>query len=379
MELKTTNCNNNFIVYMHVNKINNKVYVGITQRDPKLRWLSGHGYSHNEHFDSAIKKYGWDNFEHIIFMENISKEEACNAEILLIQLYNTTNRNYGYNMSYGGEFGGAGVVRSEESRKKMSESAKNKPPISQETRDKLSKAHKGFKHTEESRKKISDTQKGRKGKPWTEEMHKMRDKPVLQYDKDGIFMCEYKSIRSAAISNKILNTHISACCRGICPSAGEFVWRYKHNDDFPLQIDPFVNKCFVPVRQYDFDGNFIAEYETSREAESATGINYKDISGVLNEEKKSAGGYMWRKASEYAGVEKINPYVFVTNPGRSVVQLTLDGQYMAEFSNIKEAKRKLNMPNIHVGDCCQGKRPNAGGFKWRYKDEYEKEQENLNA
>ena len=118
------NCNNNFIVYMHVNKINNKVYVGITQRNPKLRWLSGHGYPHNEHFDSAIKKYGWDNFEHIIFMENISKEEACNAEILLIQLYNTTNRNYGYNMSYGGEFGGAGVVRSEESRKKMSESAK---------------------------------------------------------------------------------------------------------------------------------------------------------------------------------------------------------------------------------------------------------------
>lgn len=226
---------------------------------------------------------------------------------------------------------------------------------------------------------MSDAQKGRKGKPWTEAMHKIRDKPVLQYDKDGTFICEYKSIRSAAISNKILNTHISACCCGKCPSAGGFVWRYKHNGDFPLQIDPFVNKCFVPVRQYDFDGNFIAEYETSREAERATGINYKDISGVLNEENKSAGGYMWRKASEYVGVEKINPYVFITNPGRSVVQLTIDGQYVTEFSSIKEAKSVLNMPNIHIVDCCQGKRPNAGGFKWRYKDEYEKEQEKTNA
>lgn len=37
------------------------------------------------------------------------------------------------------------------------------------------------------------------------------------------------------------------------------------------------------------------------------------------------------------------------------------------------------MPNIHIGDCCQGKRPNAGGFKWRYKDEYENEQEKPNA
>ena len=37
-----------FIVYSHVNKLNNITYIGITKREPKLRWTNGFGY----------KKYG---------------------------------------------------------------------------------------------------------------------------------------------------------------------------------------------------------------------------------------------------------------------------------------------------------------------------------
>ena len=32
-----------FIVYSHVNKINNTTYVGITKKDPKVRWANGFG------------------------------------------------------------------------------------------------------------------------------------------------------------------------------------------------------------------------------------------------------------------------------------------------------------------------------------------------
>jgi len=37
----------NYKVYVHVNKVNNKKYVGITKQTVQRRWQSGHGY-HNQ-------------------------------------------------------------------------------------------------------------------------------------------------------------------------------------------------------------------------------------------------------------------------------------------------------------------------------------------
>lgn len=48
---------NNYCVYMHENKINNKKYIGITLQKPETRWAKGKGYLKNEHFTNAIKKY----------------------------------------------------------------------------------------------------------------------------------------------------------------------------------------------------------------------------------------------------------------------------------------------------------------------------------
>lgn len=50
---------------------------------------------------------------------------------------------------------------SKETRKKQSKSAKNRPPISEETRQKLIQRNKGWERTEETRKKISKTHKGK--------------------------------------------------------------------------------------------------------------------------------------------------------------------------------------------------------------------------
>ena len=47
----------NYTVYMHKNKINGKVYIGITKQKPKYRWHNGEGYNHQV-FKRAIDKYG---------------------------------------------------------------------------------------------------------------------------------------------------------------------------------------------------------------------------------------------------------------------------------------------------------------------------------
>ena len=44
-----------YVIYKHTNLINGKVYIGITSKAPKDRWMSGYGYRRNDHFNKAIK------------------------------------------------------------------------------------------------------------------------------------------------------------------------------------------------------------------------------------------------------------------------------------------------------------------------------------
>lgn len=113
-----------WIVYMHRNKINGKVYIGITCRsdNPNKRWCNGKHYESNKYFTAAIKKYGWDNFEHIILFENInSEEEAIRLEALTIEKYNALDRRYGYNTLPGGKGYYAGYKMSKEHKQHMME------------------------------------------------------------------------------------------------------------------------------------------------------------------------------------------------------------------------------------------------------------------
>lgn len=92
-----------FTVYMHINKINNKKYIGITSKKPEDRWgLDGSNYR-SQYFNRAIQKYGWDSFEHIILYKDLSEEEAKQLEIKLIEEYNTMDPNLGYNRTIGGD------------------------------------------------------------------------------------------------------------------------------------------------------------------------------------------------------------------------------------------------------------------------------------
>ena len=82
-----------FCVYKHTAP-NGKVYIGITSRIAEKRWNNGHNYKQNKHFYNAIQKYGWNNFEHEIIFNNLSKEEACEEEKNLIAKYNSNNRKF---------------------------------------------------------------------------------------------------------------------------------------------------------------------------------------------------------------------------------------------------------------------------------------------
>lgn len=71
-------CKGKYKVYVHVNKINGKIYIGQTCNSLSVRAgrKSGIGYKHSTHFYNAIQKYGWENFEHIILIDGLSLEMA---------------------------------------------------------------------------------------------------------------------------------------------------------------------------------------------------------------------------------------------------------------------------------------------------------------
>lgn len=92
-----------YTVYMHQNKINKKVYIGQTRQEVHKRWQKGEGYVSSSHFYSAIQKYGWDNFEHIILKDKLTSSEADYFEQQYILEYDSTNPNKGYNLRSGGK------------------------------------------------------------------------------------------------------------------------------------------------------------------------------------------------------------------------------------------------------------------------------------
>ena len=113
--------NKNWVVYAHKNKINKKIYIGITGQKPERRWRNGQGYKTSTYFYNAIQKYGWDNFEHIILQFNLTQQEAEEKEKYYIQKYNTLNDTYGYNIKKGGKLN-QGL--SKQGREKISQSSK---------------------------------------------------------------------------------------------------------------------------------------------------------------------------------------------------------------------------------------------------------------
>ena len=94
-----------YFVYVHINKVNEKKYVGITRQKPQRRWgCNGCNYKRHPYFWNSIQKYGWNNFDHQVF-EVDTESEMFYLEQYLISYYGTSNSDKGYNLSKGGESG----------------------------------------------------------------------------------------------------------------------------------------------------------------------------------------------------------------------------------------------------------------------------------
>lgn len=143
----------NYLVYKHTSP-SGKSYIGITNN--YIKRCSAHRRSPGcRAFHSAIKKYGWDNFTHVILARDLTAEEASTLEVKLIAEHGSLYPN-GYNLTTGGETGQlcqtALKIKAENNRKRTAGKS-----LSPEHRRKISTALAGRPMSEE--RKLKNTRK----------------------------------------------------------------------------------------------------------------------------------------------------------------------------------------------------------------------------
>ena len=212
-------------IYCIINIINGKKYIGSSKNIRIRLWTHRselrHNHHDNQHLQNAWNKYSESKFDYYVI-------EPCSEDILLEreQYYiNTIKPEYNMNP------------------------ITTKPPM-----------------TEESRKKLSET---RKLKMSTGEIPITHNKYVYQYDLNGNYIAEFKSIRQAAKFNNICVTQIHYCLNGKYGQGGGFQWSYTKED----KLNPFHKNTNKPSRKRVIVYNDTEYYEFENAKECAKHFN----------------------------------------------------------------------------------------------------------
>lgn len=233
---------NNYSVYCHISP-SGKIYVGISN-NPIKRWNNGNGYKKNYLFSRAIKKYGWDNIQHIIIASDLSIDDAIAMERELIESLGLTDPQNGYNLRDGGDgsFSEESIRLMSESRmgntncvgRKLSE--KSKQAISEKLSQFYSDHPNPFLNKHHSQQTI-DALKNRIISDDTKALMSQNHadvsgdknpsaRRVSQYSLSGDFISTFACAKYAADSLSIDLSSIIKCCRGKQKTCGGYVWRY---------------------------------------------------------------------------------------------------------------------------------------------------------
>lgn len=191
----------NYVVYVHQNKINGKRYIGITNNTSKRWYGKGKKYENCPLFATALRKYGWDNFYHEVIVEGLTLDEASVLEQYFIAMYKTQEKEFGYNMTRGGQNAPTmtGKHHSLETKQRMREKALGRV-ISEKQRDNHSKI-------------MTGKMVGSKNPKST---------AVRCINTGEVFETQ----RDAAKAKGVLQSKISLCCTGKSSHTHGLMWEY---------------------------------------------------------------------------------------------------------------------------------------------------------
>jgi len=172
--------NNKYYIYFHINPLKNEIFYVGKGKDNRAFIKTGR----SRYWNNIVKKYGY-----IIDItdENLTEEEAFEKEVFYINRIGRKSLGLGplINMTDGGE-GCSGLIFTDELRLKKSKSmmGKNTGKLSEEHKEKMSKAkkgktspNKGKTFSEDHKRKMSESKMGKpspnKGKKYKRNKNKI--------------------------------------------------------------------------------------------------------------------------------------------------------------------------------------------------------------
>lgn len=337
--------NNSYCVYLHISP-SNKYYVGITRQSPENRWCNGNGYKTNQHFYNAIKKYGWNNFGHLILDDNCTVEDAKKLEKEYVKYYKSDNSKFGYNKTAGGD---------------------STYPMTNETKEKMSNAKKGL----YSGAKNWCYGKSPRIRMSKEVYEKWRFSKAHDNTKRKIVCLETKeifdSITDAANKYNIQISDIVSCCKGRLCTAGNMKWQYY--EDYLNGISVRENSWFVKIICL----NTLERFDKIVDASKKYNVPASNITLCCQRKYSSAGKcpttkepLVWQYLNDY--INGVRPKELLKS-GISV-QCLNTGEI---FQTIREAARHYNTDAHGIKCCCDGIRISSGKhpitkekLKWDY-------------
>jgi hypothetical protein len=120
--------------------------------------------------------------------------------------------------------------------------------------------------------------------------HPNQWKKVHQYDLQGNFIKEYKSITEAINQTKIQN--IGSCLIKNQKSAGDYLWCYSNQTPTIYSDGRFLRES-KHILQYDKDKNFIKEWKSAWQASKALNLECANIRNSA-EKNTFAGEYYFK-------------------------------------------------------------------------------------
>lgn len=211
---------NNGYLYRHIRLDTNEIFyigIGFHRKSGNKYMRAFNTYKRNEFWKNIIKK---SSFEVEIVLDNLPKEELLIKEKEFIELYGRKDLNKGslVNLTDGGE-GTCGhkiIGRKMDEEQRLSMIGRK---LSQETKDKISKAHLGRKHDKSLYIERSKKLRGRKVP------HSC--KSVIQKTMSGDFVKDWESARSTSVEG-FSPQQVGNACRGVTKSHRGFKWEFKH-------------------------------------------------------------------------------------------------------------------------------------------------------
>lgn len=135
-----------------------------------------------------------------------------------------------------------------------------------------------------------------------------QNRPVLQYDKTGLFFKRYSSIaktRNDGFTSYAVSRACSEMDNGRILMHRDYLWFYEDTfteDKLNIAIKHFKSKS---VEAYDLSCNFIGRYETLTEAGRVTNTIVSDIGSCINDKRLTSNNMFWVRTEDPNKMERL--------------------------------------------------------------------------